>query len=44
MSKGVAGALLAYAAGYKLRAVQAAENADHVEKSYCKLREAAREW
>jgi hypothetical protein len=44
MSKGVAGALLAYAAGYKLRAVQAAENADQVEKSYCKLREAAREW
>jgi hypothetical protein len=44
MSKGVAGALLAYAAGYKLRAVQAAENADQVEKSYSKLREAAREW
>jgi hypothetical protein len=44
MSKGVAGALLAYAAGYKLRAVQAAENADQVEKSYCKLQEAAREW
>jgi hypothetical protein len=34
MSKGVAGALLA----------QAAENADQVEKSYRKLREAAREW
>ena len=44
MSKGVAGALLAYAAGYKLRAVQAAENADQVEKSYCKLREATKEW
>jgi hypothetical protein len=44
MSKGVAGALLAYAAGYKLRAVQTAENADQVEKFHCKLREAAREW
>jgi hypothetical protein len=34
MSKGVAGALLAHASGLKKRAVQEAENADRMEKSY----------
>jgi hypothetical protein len=34
MSKGVAGALLAHAAGLKKLAVQQAENADRIEKSY----------
>jgi hypothetical protein len=34
MSKGVAGALLAHASGLKKLAVQQAENADRIEKSY----------
>ncbi len=34
MSKGVAGALLAHAGALKKRAVQQAENADRIEKSY----------
>jgi len=34
MSKGVAGALLAHAGGLKKLAVQQAENADRIEKSY----------
>jgi len=34
MSKGVAGALLAHAAGLKKLAVQQAENADRIERSY----------
>jgi hypothetical protein len=34
MSKGVAGALLAHAAGLKKLAVQQSENADRIEKSY----------
>ena len=34
LSKGVAGALLAHAGGLKKLAVQQAENADRIEKSY----------
>ena len=34
MSKGVAGALLAHASGLKKLAVQQAENADSIERSY----------
>jgi predicted ribonuclease YlaK len=34
LSKGVAGALLAHAAGLKRRAVQLSENADELERSY----------
>jgi hypothetical protein len=35
MSKGVAGALLAHAAGLKRRAIQISESADQIERSYC---------
>ena len=35
MSKGVAGALLAHAAGLKRRAIQISESADRIERSYC---------
>ena len=41
MSKGVAGALLARAAGLKRLAVQVSENADRIEKSYQDRRAAA---
>jgi hypothetical protein len=41
MSKGVAGALLARAAGLKRLAVQVSENADRTERSYQGLRSAA---
>ncbi len=40
MSKGVAGALLAHAAGLKRRAIQISENADQIERSH-RDREAA---
>jgi hypothetical protein len=35
MSKGVAGALLAHAAGLKRRAMQVSESADQIERAYC---------
>jgi hypothetical protein len=41
MSKGVAGALLARAAGLKRLAIQVSENADRIERSYRDLRSAA---
>jgi hypothetical protein len=43
MSKGVAGALLAHAGGLKRHALQLADNADQIEKSYSKRREVASE-